>query len=169
MHVLIDAISAGTSYQASLSKCTKWERWITPLLITVGLEVGWRQIYILFHFIFFILMIKYYDCNKQPRLVALQQLTLPDDMLVLEMHQCLTVEENELLITRAETQDQESCSFAFGPFKINSHILLPFLDLTNCIYHAQIFCCSCSWRMAAAVSPRRHVSSGGWTAGACSH
>lgn len=34
-------------------------------------------------------------------LLLCKQLTLPDDVLVLEMHRRLTVEENELFITRA--------------------------------------------------------------------
>lgn len=58
---------------------------------------GWRiktDIYIFFISFSFFLMIFWilWLCIKQPNLVALQQLTLPDDILVWKMHQRLTVE-----------------------------------------------------------------------------
>lgn len=50
----------------------------------------------------------------------------------------------------------------------NSHILLPSpIPLFLIVFIVPHFLCSSLWRMAAAVPPRRCISSGGWTAGAC--
>lgn len=130
-----------------------------------------RYIYF-FHFIFFfsddeILWL----CIKQPRLVALQQLTLPDDILVWKMHQRLTVEEKKAPHHQCRDPGSGSSttfnSHSTKRATFNSHILLPspifFLLYLSCL----IFFAPACKRVAAAVPPRRCISSGGWTAGAC--
>lgn len=137
---------------------------------------GWRiktDIYIFFISFSFFLMIFWilWLCIKQPNLVALQQLTLPDDILVWKMHQRLTVEgKKKLLITSAETQVQVPAphSTVIQPNAPHSTVTFyyhpPFFLI---VFIVPDFLCSSLWRMAAAVPPRRCISSGGWTAGAC--
>lgn len=92
-------------------------------------RAGWRiktDIYFFLHFIFFFSDDEIlWRCIKQPRLVALQQLTLPDDILVWKMHQRLTVEE---LCRESGSGSSSFTCHIQQSFNLTRHIhiLLPF-------------------------------------------